>query len=82
MDGIENFFHKFLKIDKENNNKIDIILDIIKKNTKISLKKEDINLVGDKIKIKSNPVVKNEIIINKNSIETDLLSNKIFLKIF
>lgn len=81
MNNINGFLEKFLILDNNNNLKISIILEVIKKYTKIELKKENLDIKGDNMRLDCNPVFRSEIFMNKNKIEQDLKSKKIFLKI-
>ena len=82
MFNISNFLEKFLKLDRDNILKQKVIVEIIKKETKIELEKENIEIKGEQIKIKTNPVIRNEIFMHKTEIEHQLKISKIFLKIF
>ena len=81
MFNISNFLEKFLKLDRDNILKQKVIVEIIKKETKIELEKENIEIKGEQIKIKTNPVIRNEIFMHKTEIEHQLKISKIFLKI-
>jgi hypothetical protein len=81
MNSITNFLQKFLSLEKDNNLKISIILDTIKNITGIEVSKEILDIKGDTLKIKCNPVLRNEIFMHQHRIETTLQSNKIYLKI-
>jgi hypothetical protein len=56
------------------------IIKIIFEKTNIELKKEDISVVGDVLKIKTKPILKHKIGLNKNLILEEF-SNKLDLKI-
>ncbi|PIR40005.1 MAG: hypothetical protein COV33_02170 [Candidatus Zambryskibacteria bacterium CG10_big_fil_rev_8_21_14_0_10_34_34] len=81
MFNISNFLEKFLKLDRDNILKQTVIIEIIKKETEIELEKENIEIKGEQIKIKTNPVIRNEIFMHKTEIENQLKISKIFLKI-
>ena len=81
MFNISNFLEKFLKLDRDNILKQVVIVEIIKKETKIELEKENIEIKGEQIKIKTNPVIRNEIFMHKTEIENQLKISKIFLKL-
>ena len=81
MLNISGFLQKFLSFEKDNNNKISIIINAIKKETGIEIKKEQIEINTESIKINCSSTIKNEIFMHKNQIEFDLKSNKIFLKV-
>ncbi len=81
MFNISNFLEKFLKLGQNNSLRRMAVLEVIKEITGIELKKEDIEIKGEQIKIKSNPVIRNEIFMHKEKIENSLKSQKIFLKI-
>ncbi|KKR29815.1 MAG: hypothetical protein UT61_C0021G0006 [Candidatus Woesebacteria bacterium GW2011_GWA1_39_8] len=81
MYNISGFLQKFLKFEKDNNTKLLLILDAIKKETGLELSKEMLEIKGDNLKIKCNPVFRNEIFMHQTEIEDLLKSNKIFLKL-
>lgn len=81
MNNITNFLQKFLKIEKNNNTKLSIILEVIKKETNIELKKEMLETKRNSLKIKCNPVFRNEIFMHQSRIEESLKQQKIFLKL-
>ncbi|KKP56260.1 MAG: hypothetical protein UR80_C0025G0004 [Parcubacteria group bacterium GW2011_GWB1_35_5] len=81
MFNISNFLEKFLKLDRDNILKQKVIVEIIKKETKIELEKENIEIKGEQIKIKTNPVIRNEIFMHKTEIEHQLKISKIFLRL-
>lgn len=81
MNGISNFLQKFLKLEKDNNTKLSLILDIIKQETTIQLSKEMLEIKGDSLKLNCNPVMRNEIFMHRSEIEESLKQQKIFLKI-
>lgn len=81
MNAISGFLQKFLNIEKNNNTKLLLILETVKKVTGIELTKDLLQIKGDYLKIKCNPIFRNEIFMHKKDIEDILKSNKIFLKI-
>ena len=81
MYNISGFLHKFLNLERDNNTKLSVILETIKKETDIELSKEMLEIKGDNLKINCNPVFRNEIFMNKEKIENLLKSQKIFLNI-
>jgi hypothetical protein len=81
MNSISGFLQKFLNLEKDNNTKLSIILDVIKKETGIELKKEMLEIKNDNLKIKCNPVFRNEIFMHQEKIEDELKKSKIFLKL-
>jgi len=81
MNSILGFLEKFLSLEKDNNLKLALILDIIKKETGLELGKEMLEIKGDNLKIKCNPVFRNEIFMHKIQIEDALKSQKIFLRL-
>lgn len=81
MINISGFFQKFLNLEKDNNTKLSIILNVIKKETGLELTKEMLETKKDTIKIKTNPVFRNEIFMHQPQIEHTLKSQKIFLKL-
>lgn len=81
MYNISGFLQKFLNLEKDNNTKLSIISDVIKKETGIELSKEILEIKGDNLKLNCNPVFRNEIFMHKCQIEDSLKLQKIFLKI-
>jgi len=81
MNCISNFLQKFLSLEKDNNTKLSIILDVIKQKTNLELSREMLEVRGDNLKLNCNPVFRNEIFMHCSIIEDDLKSQKIFLKI-
>jgi hypothetical protein len=81
MYNISGFLQKFLNLEKDNNTKLAIILDVIKQNTGIESGKEVLEIKGENLYIKCNPVLRNEIFMHKTEIENSLKNSKIFLKI-
>jgi len=81
MNCISNFLQKFLSLEKDNNTKLSIILDVIKQTTGAESCKEALEIKGDNLKIKCNPVLRNEIFMHKCQIEDSLKQQKIFLNI-
>ena len=81
MNNISSFLEKFIKLDKENNLKISLILEVIKQITGLGFLKEDLEIKGDLLKIRSNPAVRNEIFMHKAEIEATLKESRIFLNI-
>jgi len=81
MYNISGFLQKFLNLEKDNNTKLSLILDAIKKSTGIEIAKETLEIKGDNLKINCNPVFRNEIFMHQKEIEDLLKNNKIFLKL-
>ena len=81
MYNISGFLHKFLNLERDNNTKLSVILETIKKETDIELSKEMLEIKGDNLKINCNPVFRNEIFMHQSQIENSLKSSKIFLRI-
>jgi len=81
MLDISNFLQKFLNLEKDNNTKLTIILDVVKQTTGLELSREMLEVKGDNLKLNCNPVFRNEIFMHKTQIEDQLKSSKIFLKI-
>lgn len=65
---INGFLEKFKKTLFKKENIYKDILDSILKETGVSLNIDDIKIKGTEIKIKSSPIIKNEILIHKNNI--------------
>lgn len=81
MINISGFLQKFLSLEKDNNTKLLIISDSIKKVTGIEISNQMMEIKGNKLKINSNPVFRNEIFMHKKEIEDLLKKSKIFLSI-
>jgi hypothetical protein len=81
MNSIAGFLQKFLNLEKDNNTKLSLILETIKKETGVELKKEMLEIKGDNLKLNCNPVFRNEIFMHQSQIESALKKLKIFLKI-
>ena len=81
MYNISGFLQKFLKFEKDNNTKLFLILETIKKETGLELSKEMLEIKGDNLKINCNPVFRSEIFMHQSQIESSLKKFKIFLKI-
>lgn len=81
MNSISGFLQKFLNLEKDNNTKLLLILNVIKKETGVELKKEMLEIKGDNIKLNCNPVFRNEIFMHQSQIEFALKQQKIFLKL-
>jgi hypothetical protein len=81
MNGISNFLQKFLNLEKDNNTKLSLILEIIKKETGLDLKKEMLEIKSENLKLNCSPVFRNEIFMHKEKIETELKKQKIFFKL-
>lgn len=81
MYNISGFLQKFLNLEKDNNTKIALILEVIKKETNLELSKEMLDIKGDSLKLNCNPVFRNEIFMHQEQIENHLKQKKIFLKL-
>ena len=81
MKGISDFFHKFLNLEKNSAAKTAAVIRAIKQTTGVELLKETIEIKGEILRIKTNPVLRNEIFLHKTQIEDLLKSQKIFLSI-
>lgn len=81
MNSISGFLQKFLNLEKDNNTKLLLILNVIKKETGVELKKEMLEIKGDNLKLNCNPVFRNEIFMHQSQIEDQFKNSKIFLRI-
>ncbi|MEK7200655.1 MAG: hypothetical protein AAB672_00795, partial [Patescibacteria group bacterium] len=68
MNSISGFLQKFLNLEKDNNTKLLLILNVIKKETGVELKKEMLEIKGDNLKLNCNPVFRNEIFMHQSQI--------------
>ena len=64
MYNISGFLQKFLNLEKDNNTKLSLILEAIKKETGLELTKDMLQIKGDNLKINCNPVFRNEIFMH------------------
>lgn len=81
MFNIKEFFEKFRNIEKGSKERLEVIIKTIKWHTKIELSIENLEVGENNIKLKCNPVFKNEIFMKKEVIEEDLRNQKIYLKL-
>jgi hypothetical protein len=81
MYNIAGFLQKFLKFEKDNNTKISLILETIKKETGLELTKENLEIKENTLKLNCSPIFRNEIFMRLPQITSALNSQKIFLKI-
>ena len=81
MNRISNFLEKFLKLDKENDLKLQTIKEVIKQKTNLDINKDMLEIKNNYIKLNYDPVVRNEIFMHKGEIEKTLQDLKIFLKL-
>lgn len=81
MLNITNFFEKFKKIEKGSRDKQNVVIDIVKKHTKIELSVPMFEIKEESVRFKCSPVFRNEIMMKKDKIEEDLKEQKIYLKI-
>jgi hypothetical protein len=79
MFNISSFLDKFLNLEKDSELKKEIIIEEIKKHTGIEIKYFELETDERFIKIKTNPVFRNEIYMHKSKIEEKLRERKIFL---
>lgn len=81
MFNISGFLEKFLSLEKDNETKLALILEIIKTKTGVELSREMLEIKGESIKLNCNPVFRNEIFMHKSEIEAELKGQKIFLRL-
>ena len=81
MFNISGFLEKFLSLEKDNNTKIALILETIKKETGLELTREMLDIKGESVRLNCNPVFRNEIFMHRANIEQTLKAQKIFLKL-
>lgn len=81
MNGIAGFLQKFLNLERDNKAKLSLILETVKNFTNLELKKEDLDIKGDCLRLNCNPVIRNEIFMHLSQIQDSLKQQKIFLKI-
>jgi hypothetical protein len=81
MFNIENFLKKFIELDKSNSLKLKILAEAIKTRSGVEIDEKSLRIKGDRVMVKSSPTARNEIMMHKEEIETDLKKNKIPLKL-
>ncbi len=81
MLDISNFFQKFLNLELSVRAKQKIIIETIKEITNIELKNDHFELKENYLKLKVNPVFRNEIFMYKAQIEESLRLKKIFISV-
>lgn len=81
MFNISGFLEKFLSLEKDNNTKIALILDIIKQKTDLELSREMLEIKGESVRLNCNSVFRNEIFMHQAEIEEELKAQKIFLRL-
>lgn len=77
MFNISIYLDKFKKVDLKNTSLKDGIISSISKVLKTKINEESVTVRGGIIYLKINPVMKNEIFINKRNIIEDLVANNI-----
>lgn len=70
--SISSFLDKFKNTLLKKEDSYRIIIEIINKHTKILIDQKNIKIKGSLINIKTSPILKSEILINKESIIKDL----------
>jgi len=75
MDLIKVFLEKYKKLTNNHNLLRDIIIDSINNEIGLLLKKEDIKILNNIVYIKTNPILKSEIFINKEKIINSINKN-------
>ncbi len=73
MKEISSFLSKFTSILSSKKETENLILEIIKEETGIVLQNSNISISGNKIFIKTAPIIKNEIFLNKDKILNKLI---------
>lgn len=81
MNSISNFLEKFLRLDRDNKLKLSLILETVEQKTKLKLSKENIDIKGDNLRLNCSPIIRNEIFMRKEEIESALRDSKIFLRL-
>ncbi|MES3005017.1 MAG: hypothetical protein V4690_02815 [Patescibacteria group bacterium] len=81
MFNISSFLDKFSKNLKDNSYIRGLIIDVVKKNTNITLKEEDLEIKEGIVYFKGSPALKNKIFINKESILEEINKTQKFVDI-
>jgi len=80
MFNISIYLDKFKNIESKNSVLIKIIIDSVKNILKVDIDKKNIQIKNGVIYLKVNPVLKNEIFINKNSLIRELSFKNLAIK--
>ncbi len=72
MLNISNFFEKFKKLHQNNANIRNSVVGVVKEVINIEIKTSQIEFRQDKIYIKAAPIIKSELLMNKDKIEEKL----------
>ncbi|KKR47569.1 MAG: hypothetical protein UT90_C0016G0010 [Parcubacteria group bacterium GW2011_GWA1_40_21] len=80
MFNISIYLDKFKNIESKSSNLKNIIIDSVKNILKTDIDKKNIEIKNGIVYLKVNPVLKNEIFINKNSLIKDLSAKNLSIK--
>jgi hypothetical protein len=72
MLNISNFFEKFKKLHQNNANIRSSVVSVVKEVINIEIKTSQIEFRQEKIYIKAAPIIKSELLMNKDKIEEKL----------
>ncbi|PIT96529.1 hypothetical protein COT82_02735 [Candidatus Campbellbacteria bacterium CG10_big_fil_rev_8_21_14_0_10_35_52] len=75
MFNISNFLEKFKNITPPNKFIKDIFISVVKNTTNILLKKNDLDVRNGTIFISTDPIIKNEIFLQKDEIMKQIVKN-------
>jgi hypothetical protein len=78
MFNIQSFLKRHIRNIEEGDLNLGVIIDILEKYTNFQFKKEDLEVKNGVLSVKSSPIKKNIIFINRESILKDLKAYKIF----
>jgi len=82
MFNISIYLDKFKNIESKSSVLKNIIIDSVKKVLKVDIDKKNIHINNGIVYLKVNPVLKNEIFINKNNLTKELSSKNLAVKGF
>ena len=80
MLNISKFFQKFQKINSDSAAQKEKIISIVKSVTNLELKPGEINVKESKLYINASPLIRNEIMMYKSKILSELDKNQIFIQ--
>ena len=81
MNNLGGFFNKIEKLLRDNDKTFRNYRDVINKIVNISDEEYKISVSGNIVNIKTNPIIKNEILLKKNEILEELNKSELKVKI-
>lgn len=82
MFNISSFLEKFRQLGKSKKYAKEVLIKVIKEETGVDIKEEEMEVGDEKVKLKCSPLLRNQIFMYRGAIESSLKSQNLFLKIF